>query len=188
MIKMVRRRRFKKLFIDFEKEEIWLQEMCANRYALKDISKGYYIFEECEPNEYIYRIDYIGTAAKLPNPNSYLSFMKELNIEIVAESGPWVYFRRKSALGPFELYSDIDSKLKRYISVNILWNMPWFIALANVIPSVNNTLQYIKSEKVYWDMIIIYLLPILFGVPFFILSLPLNRKIIRLLKEKKIRE
>ena len=48
-MKKVKRSIFKSLFINLEKEENWLNNMCKNGYALRDISNGYYIFEPCEP-------------------------------------------------------------------------------------------------------------------------------------------
>lgn len=174
--------------MDFEKEENWLNEMCANGYALKEISKGYYIFEECEPNQFTYRLNYVGTAFKLPNVDSYLNFIKDLDIEPVAESGPWVYFRRISTLGPFNLFSDMDSKIKHYIAVTSLWYFLCLACLPSGISLASHTIKDIISEKASWYMIILDFIPLLLSVLFFIFSIPNTKKIIKLRKTKKIHE
>jgi hypothetical protein len=42
-----------RLYADYEKEETWLNEMVAKGYALKNFVWCRYVFEPCEPGEYI---------------------------------------------------------------------------------------------------------------------------------------
>lgn len=90
---------------NFDKEEEWLNEMADNGYALVDAKWISYWFEKTEPGEYIVRLEY------QKNNFEYLSFMKELGAERVSYYMGWNYFRRKSALGEFDLFSDLKSKI-----------------------------------------------------------------------------
>ena len=58
-MKKVKRSIYKNSFINIEKEEAWLNKMCKKEYALKEISKGFYLFEDCTPGNFIYRIAFL---------------------------------------------------------------------------------------------------------------------------------
>ena len=45
-------------FLDFDKEEQWLNEMCLNGWAFWHTNGVIYRFKKCEPGEYIYQIDF----------------------------------------------------------------------------------------------------------------------------------
>ena len=115
MTKKIKRNIIKNIFLNFEKEETWLNHMSLQGYSLKEISNGYYIFETCEPGEYIYRIEFLDREI-LNNREqpSYLNFLKEMQVDHVASINRWQYFKRESSLGDFEIYSDIDSKISHY--------------------------------------------------------------------------
>ena len=90
---------------DYEKEERWLNEKAMNGWALADVGFCRYTFERCEPGEYTIRLE------MHPADQSYREFMEETGAEFVARLFAWVYFRRKTELGPFDLFSDIDSRI-----------------------------------------------------------------------------
>lgn len=97
----------------YEKEEAWLNEMAANGWNLVDTSLCRYTFEEGTPGEYQYRLELLEHGAKSPESAAYIRFMEETGAEHVATwFNGWAYFRKKVADGPFEIYSDIDSKIK----------------------------------------------------------------------------
>lgn len=49
---------------------------------------------------------------RLAGEQEYLRFMEDAGIEQVASLGRWVYFRKQTDGGAFELFSDIDSRIK----------------------------------------------------------------------------
>ncbi len=116
------RKVIKKLFWawDFEKEEKWLNEMSAKGLALVDYSWCRYSFEECEPGEYTNKIQLLEHRPNHPESEQYIRFMEETGAEQVASYMNWVYFRKKTAEGPFELFSDIESKMNHLILVKKL--------------------------------------------------------------------
>ena len=99
---------------EFEKEEDWLNEMALNGWALKSVGLCKYVFERCEPGEYIVRIQMHGP------DDAYVDFMKETGAEYVGRMAAWVYFRKKAEEGPFELFSDIDSRIAHLKKINLM--------------------------------------------------------------------
>ena len=116
------RKIIKKMFWawEFEKEEKWLNEMSAKGLALVDYSWCRYSFEECEPGEYTNKIQLLEHRPNHPESEQYIRFMEETGAEQVASYMNWVYFRKKTAEGPFELCSDIESKMNHLILVKKL--------------------------------------------------------------------
>ena len=105
---------------EFEKEEKWLNEMSAKGLALIDCSFCRYSFEECEPGEYGFKIQLLEHRPSHPESEQYIRFMEETGAEQIASYINWVYFRKKTAEGPFELFSDLESKIKHLILVKNL--------------------------------------------------------------------
>ena len=116
------RKVIKKLFWawDFEKEEKWLNEMAAKGLALVDYSICRYSFEPCEPGEYSFKIQLLEHNPNHPESEQYIRFMEETGAEQVASYLNWVYFRKKTAEGAFELFSDIESKMNHLLLVKKL--------------------------------------------------------------------
>ena len=98
---------------EYEKEEDWLNEMATNGWNLVDTSLCRYTFEEGTPGEYQYRLELLEHGIKSPEGAAYIRFMEETGAEHIATwFNGWTYFRKKIADGPFEIYSDIGSKIK----------------------------------------------------------------------------
>ena len=91
---------------DFEKEERWLNEMAMSGWALVEVGFCRYTFERCEPGEYVIRLE------MHPSDPGYREFMEETGAEYIGRLFQWIYFRRKAEYGPFDLFSDIDSKIR----------------------------------------------------------------------------
>jgi hypothetical protein len=108
-----------KLFVNFEKEEKWINDMAARGLNLIDYSLGRYLFEEGKPGEYIYRLELLKELPSHTESKSYINFMEESGIECVATYFRWAFFRKRAEEGPFDLYSDCDSRIKHY--KRILW-------------------------------------------------------------------
>ena len=103
-----------KWFADFEKEEAWLNGMSARGWGMESFFLGFYTFRECDFNEYIYRIELLEKSASHPESARYLAFMGETGAETVATWARWVYFRRPASEGDFDIYTDVESRIKHY--------------------------------------------------------------------------
>ena len=90
---------------DFEKEERWLNEMAMAGWVLDGVGYATYHFVRCEPGEYTVRTE------MRKYDEAYVSFMQETGAEYVGRMMMWIYFRKKTAEGPFDLFSDIDSRI-----------------------------------------------------------------------------
>lgn len=118
-----------KLFMNYENEEAWLNRMSSQGLHCIDYCFGRYVFEQGKPGEYIYRIQLLDNPPKQAESLVYLSFLEDAGIEFVASQLRWAYFRKKAADGPFELFSDSESRIAHYRRI-IVMLIP--IALANL--------------------------------------------------------
>lgn len=115
---------------NFEKEEKWLNEMALSGWALDGVGIGFFHFIACEPGEYTIRTELHGF------DDAYFSFLKEMGVEYVGRVFQWVYFRKKTTFGEFELFSDIDSKIKH---LNRIARVIWCVGVANLVIGVINS-------------------------------------------------
>lgn len=103
-----------RLFLDFEKEEKWLNEMSAKGLHFIGLSFPQYIFEEGQPGEYTYRLELLDSFPSHIESIKYMEFAEETGVERVDTFWRWVYFRKKTTDGPFDLFSDCKSKIRHY--------------------------------------------------------------------------
>ncbi len=97
----------------WEEEEAWLNGMSAKGWHLISVKFCRYEFEQGAPGAYQYRLE----ALEDGNPGSaktqeYLSFMRDTGAEYVGHMLYWAYFRKAADGEPFEVFSDIDSRLR----------------------------------------------------------------------------
>ena len=116
---------------DFDKEEEWLNQMANKGWALISVGFARYTFEKCEPGEYTIRLE------MHERDDNYISFMEGIGAEYVGRMVQWIYFRRKSEYGPFDIFSDIDSKIGH---LDRIGKMLALIGAANLIIGVVNSL------------------------------------------------
>ena len=103
-----------RLYWDFEREERWLNEQAALGWHLVRYSLGGYRFEQGEPGAFIYRIELLPAGRGSAASRDYLSLLAESGIEMVSTYMRWVYLRRPAALGAFELFTDLESRIGHY--------------------------------------------------------------------------
>ena len=103
-----------------DREEKWLNEMAAKGLSLVAVGYCRYEFEDCTPGEYQYRIELLKHNPSHPESQQYIKFIEDTSAEQVGSYMRWVYFRKKTADGPFDLFSDLESRinhLNRIISL-----------------------------------------------------------------------
>jgi hypothetical protein len=174
-----------KPYWNYEKEERWLNEMSSRGLAMCDYSWCRYVFEDKPKGEYIYRIELLEHRARHPESRKYIEFLEETGVEFVSSYMNWVYFRKKAADGPFDLYSDIDSKIRHYKRVSALWL--FFAGLEFFVGAMNVAIGFIEPSGTSANIILGFGLLAIFAM-FLTLALPVRRKMKQLKKEKKIRE
>ncbi|MBR6088905.1 MAG: DUF2812 domain-containing protein [Anaerolineaceae bacterium] len=117
----------------FEDEEAWLNEMAANGWVLDSVGFCRYHFVRCEPGAYNVRTE------MHPYDESYVKFMEETGAEYVGRMMMWVYFRKKTEDGVFNLYSDIDSRISH---LDRIAKMLTAIGGANLVIGVINSISF----------------------------------------------
>lgn len=103
-----------RIYFDKDEEEIWLNEMVAQGYAMKKFFLGFYRFVPCEKGAYIYQIDLFTENKRNMTHQEYVNLIEETGAEYICRWGWWRIFRRKTELGKFELYTDASSKLEQF--------------------------------------------------------------------------
>lgn len=184
----------RKIYYDYEKEENWLNEMSAKGLALTGYSWCKYVFTETANNEYTYRLELLENSPKHADSIAYIKFLEETGVEYVAKYLRWVYLRKKSSEGAFNIYSDIESKINHYNRINVIWNfvmcLEFVAALFNiVIGIVNLKLSYNLWNFIMGNVNIFISIPAtLFGLLFLRLGSQNRKKIKKLKQEMSISE
>lgn len=176
----------RKAYWNFEKEEKWLNGLSAKGLALTDYTWCRYVFQDAPKGEYIFRIELLENPVSHPESQNYIRFMEETGAEFVASYMRWVYFRKKASDGEFDIYSDIDSRIKHYKRVRTFFMV---ITILNLMAAALNfflgiAVSNISTVNLYCAVISTIVFALLLGL----LVLPLSRKIVSLEKERKIRE
>ena len=114
---------------DYEKEELWLNAMAQEGWALQRVGFATYYFERTEPGEYIVRLEC------RKKDEGYVSFVTDMGAEYIGRIAMWVYFRRKSDLGEFELNSDLDSRIDQLTIIN---RMLLLVGVGNLLIGLSN--------------------------------------------------
>lgn len=101
-----------KLYYDKDEEEEWLKKMGLEGWAFKKFFLGFYTFEKCEPGEFNYQIDLLDSWNG--EKDDYSAFMEDTGVEVIDQWWRWVYLRKRASDGPFEMYTDKESKIAQY--------------------------------------------------------------------------
>ncbi len=179
-----------KAYWDFEKEEKWLNEMSAKGMALTDYSWCRYVFTEAPKNDYIYRLELLENVPSHAESVAYIRFLEESGIECVATYNRWIFLRKKSSEGPFDIYSDIESKINHYRRVSTFLGtiglLNLFVFLINIVNGIVSILKYHSRYLTYISPVIC--LNGIFGVCLTWLVIGYLRKVSKLKKEKQLHE
>ena len=171
---------------EYEKEEKWLNEMAAKGLHLTDAGLFRYVFEDGTPGAYQYRLEMLPQNPDHPESRKYIEFMEESGAEHIATMKHWVYFRRAVTDTPFEIYSDLDNKIKHmqnvYRLAGILSGICVAAGVVNLSIGLNTTSVYPSLNLGIAIPCLIFGLFIAFGAGK--MALPLKK----LKAERKLRE
>lgn len=125
-----------RFYLDFEKEEIWLNEMAKQGWELTRKSI-WYEFREVVPNDATIKIDYHTFKTK-GDFEDYCTLFRDSGWEhIGTKTSGTQYFNRMDSSGDADIFSDIPSKAARYKRLSNGWLLmaivyvPIFMALVS---------------------------------------------------------
>lgn len=97
---------------DFEEEEIFLREKHKNGQKFVKVQlPGIYCFEECEPEDVVYRLDF--NPKSEGDKSSYQQMFADYGWEYMQDLNEFSYFRKKAENeeeGDMEIFSDMTSR------------------------------------------------------------------------------
>lgn len=172
-----------KIFTEFkyEEEEKWINEKAAKGENLTGIGFCRYVFEDGKPGEYIYRLEMLEHFPSHYKSKEYLDFLEETGVEFVGSILNWVYLRKKASEGQFEIYSDLNSKIKHHSRIVKLINSLILLQLIVTLPNIVLSFTGNPINN-------IYILNLGIAALLFIGNKSLKQKIEKLEKEKTYRE
>jgi len=104
----------------------------------------------------------------------------------------WVYLRRDAAEGPFDLYTDLDSKIRHYKRILTFWNVmtavEWSTGACNLAVGIANLEVGGRLGNFTNSNFVLGVLLTGAGLLFFLLGVPIRRKIRALKKQQTITE
>lgn len=117
---------------DFEKEELWLNEMAQSGWLLEGVGICVYRFVACEPGEYTVRM-------VMHRPDAeYIGFMQDTGAEYVGRTVNWLYFRKKTVCSEFAIFSDMDSRIAH---LDRIGRMLLGAGIVNLVIGVSNSIN-----------------------------------------------
>ena len=120
---------------EFEKEDQWLNTKAQSGWVLDGVGFAAYHFAACEPGEYTVRLE------MHDHDEAYISFMEECGAEYVGRIARWMFFRKKTVDGTFDIFSDIDSRIAH---VKKIGKMLTGIGLANLLIGLFNPMGWLN--------------------------------------------
>ncbi|MCR8630357.1 DUF2812 domain-containing protein [Paenibacillus radicis (ex Xue et al. 2023)] len=124
-----------KFFINFEKEEQWLNEMAQQGYRFTKKTTGYE-FQPGKPDNAVIKMDY-RTFKKQEDFEDYCALFEDCGWKHItgSKSSGYQYFRKIHENGDDDIFSDADSKAGRYKRISEMWStlattfIPIFVVL-----------------------------------------------------------
>lgn len=165
-----------RLYFDKDTEQDWLMEMSNLGWAFKSFFLGLYTFKPSEPGEYIYQIDLLDDWSG--DNKDFSEFMEDSGVEVVSQWYRWVYLRKRAGDGPFEMYTDAESKIMQYKK------MEKFFTVVLIIELIVFVMEFMAAMRT--RSVVFVIITILIGLIVFIIShnlLKCKEKIRQLEKE-----
>lgn len=98
-------------FVDFDKEEKWLNEMSRQGWCLWHTNGYLYKFKKSAPGEFLFQIDFDEDYINKDNED-YVNFRSSCGDIFVHEWDSKIYWKRRTADGPFAKNENITAKLR----------------------------------------------------------------------------
>lgn len=151
----------RRLFLNYQREEQWINEMATDGWHLSDYKYTKYTFEKDEPGKYDYRIELLADPPTSDKGKEYLEFMEEAEVECVTISSNWAYFRKEATGEPFEIYTDYESRKKHLTRIittlTIVMLMNLFFAIYNTFITTISSLNIIKYVSILnWLVVVVF--------------------------------
>jgi len=84
---------------------------------------------------------------------AYIDLMQETGAEYVGQVFQWCYFRRKSEYGEFDIFSDLDSRIKQ---LNSIAKMLLLIGLANILIGLSSYTNHLGFINLLCGCLLMY--------------------------------
>ena len=97
-------------FVDFDKEEEWLNNMSADGWCLWHTNGVIYRFKEAMPGEFIFQIDFDEKTSS--TDEDYVAFRASCGDKFVHQWKNKIYWKRLASEGPFESEDNVQAKLR----------------------------------------------------------------------------
>ena len=118
--------------LDPERLERQLDRLSAEGWQLEGTGWFSLHYRRGKPNEYCYRVQYL-YESRDGQKDDYVRGLAELGVEPVMDIGSFLILRRRNDGTPFELFSDLDSRItseKRYLRTRGLLAAFWLVLAA----------------------------------------------------------
>ena len=147
---------------DYDKEALYLGEMHAKGWKLKEVSYSNlvvavkYTFEKCQPEQVSYQLDFY--PMKKSERASYLQLFKDCGWEHITDFNSFSYFRKAhseiESNAEFEIYNDAAGKLAMVNRILRLRLVPVLLLLAIHIPFL---LKLLNRSNAYdlWKFLVV---------------------------------
>ena len=135
----------------YEKEEIFLRDMRKKGWKFINLYKGLptkYEFEKCEPEDYVYQLDYIKNEE---DTNDYHLLFQDMGWEEIMPwsgyGGKWYYFCKKAENGKIEkIFTDQQSKLDLINKLIVTYGGLFLLVFALCLNSVNSMFLLVSRK------------------------------------------
>ena len=178
-----------KFFYNYEKEERWINSMSAKGMALVDYYWTRYVFEDDEPGKYIYKIEFLDKMGSRNIENiAYVNFLEDVGVECVGIYMHWATLRKEAKDGPFEIFTDLSSRIKSCRKISRWWlSLSAFEGAIGLYELILAAMQ-ISNGKLSLSTILFPSIIMAFTILFFSLGWTVRTKLKELIKESKIYE
>mgnify|MGYP000372936644 CR=1 FL=1 len=153
---------------DYEREAVFLGEMHAKGWKLKEVSYSNlvvavkYTFEKCKPEQVAYQLDFY--PMKKSERASYLQLFKDCGWEHITDFNGFSYFRKLhsgiESDAEFEIYNDAVGKLamvKRILTMRMIPILLLFLLLFSALLPVFS--QFVSGASSFsWELFLIVII------------------------------
>ena len=126
---------------NLEEEKAFLEERAREGLILRSVSLGSYTFEENEPQDLIYQMDFKGLDRKI-SEDEYLQLYQDAGWSLAGRLGSRYYFSRESSEAQdLDIFNDNASKaavFKRILGFLLLTGFPLYYQIMFIFPNMSS--------------------------------------------------